>query len=75
MTPYIYRASRTGSLQPTAALSDLYIDTYMEDQAGAHPARYSRSSVVSLICWSAKNDRMSTTAGWRMRVSMANLEK
>ena len=39
MTPYIYRASRTGSIQPTAALSDLYIDTYMEDQAGRGSSR------------------------------------
>ena len=39
MTPYIYRASRTGSIQPTAALSDLYIDTYMEDQTGRGSSR------------------------------------
>ena len=34
-----------------------------------------RSSVVSLICWRAKNDRMSMTAGWRISVSMAKREK
>lgn len=36
---------------------------------------HSLSSVVSLICCSAKKDRMSMTAGWRINVSIANLEK
>lgn len=41
---------------------------------GSSPT-YKRSSVVSLICCSAKKERMSTTAGCRISVSIANREK
>ena len=75
---YIGRHGREASSRLRRAPVSLYIDIPYrrpDRHGGRIPLGYSRSSVVSLICWRAKNDRMSTTAGWRIRVSIANLEK
>lgn len=79
LTLYIDRARRRGTPCPfpRSPPLDFGIPVWKAPQKRrTHlPLPYSRSSVVSLICCSAKNDRMSTTAGWRIRVSIANLEK